>query len=81
MSTTATAQEIERTVIESLKEFGVDQAELTPDASFEDLGVDSLDLAELAQVIEERYGIELKGSDVAEVRNVQDAVALIAERG
>ncbi|HLI31626.1 MAG TPA: acyl carrier protein [Solirubrobacteraceae bacterium] len=80
MSTTATAQEIERTVIESLKEFGVDQAELTPDASFEDLGVDSLDLAELAQVIEERYGIELKGSDVAEVRNVRDAVALITER-
>lgn len=81
MSTTATAQEIEQVVIESLKEFGVDQAEISAQASFEDMGVDSLDLAELAQVIEERFGIELKGSDVAEVRNVQDAVALIAERG
>jgi acyl carrier protein len=77
---TVTEQEIEQVVIESLKEFGIDQSEISPVASFEDLGVDSLDLAELAQVIEERFGIELKGSDVAEVRNVRDAVRLISER-
>ena len=40
--------------------------------------IDSLDLAELSQIVHERFGVELRGSDVAEVKTVGDAIKLIA---
>ena len=38
--------------------------EITRDATFEALDVDSLDLVELAQIVEEEYGVELEGEDI-----------------
>lgn len=80
MSTTITEEQIERLVIESLQTFGADPGEITRNATFEALDIDSLDLAELSQIVNEQYGVELKGSDVAEVKTVDDAIKLIAER-
>jgi len=80
MSTTVTQESIEKVVRESLQTFGAEPEQITPDATFEALDIDSLDLAELSQIIHERFGVELKGSDVAEIKTVQDAVELIASR-
>jgi acyl carrier protein len=80
MSTTITEEQIETLVIESLQTFGADPEQITRDATFEALDIDSLDLAELSQIVHEQYGVELKGSDVAEVRTVDDAIHLIASR-
>jgi acyl carrier protein len=80
MSTTVTEDQIEKLVIESLQTFGADADDITRDATFEALDVDSLDLAELSQIVNEQYGVELKGSDVADVKTVDDAIKLIAER-
>jgi acyl carrier protein len=80
MSAVATEEQIEKVVVESLESFGADPDEITRDASFEALDIDSLDLAELSQIVHERFGVELKGSDVAEVKTVDDAIKLIAER-
>ena len=52
--------------------------QITAEATFEALDIDSLDLAELSQIVHERFGVELKGSDVAEVKTVEDAIELIA---
>jgi acyl carrier protein len=80
MSTTATEEQVEQVVIDSLASFGAERSEIDREATFEALDVDSLDLAELAQIVEERFGVELRGSDVANVKTVGDAITLIAER-
>jgi acyl carrier protein len=81
MSTQATTQEqIEKIVVESLESFGADPAHITPDATLEALAIDSLDLAELSQIVNEAFGVELKGSDVADIVTVEDAIKLIASR-
>jgi acyl carrier protein len=80
MSTTVTEDQIESVVTDALQSFGADPQHITREATFEALDIDSLDLAELSQIVQERFGVELKGSDVAEVKTVQDAIALIAGR-
>ncbi len=60
-------------VVESLASFGADPDLISPDATFEALDIDSLDLAELSQIVHEHFGVELKGADVAEVKTVEDA--------
>ncbi len=80
MSTAVTTEQVEKVVIESLETFGADPALINSAATFEALDIDSLDLAELSQIVHEQFGVELKGSDVAEVKTVDDAVQLIASR-
>jgi acyl carrier protein len=80
MSTAVTEEQIERVVIESLQTFGAEPEAIRPDVTFEALDIDSLDLAELSQIVHEQFGVELKGSDVAEIKTVDDAVRLIASR-
>ena len=77
---TATSQQIEARVIEALASFGPDESLITRDATFEALDIDSLDLVELAQIVEDEYGVVLKGEDMKELKTVGDAVDLIAER-
>jgi acyl carrier protein len=80
MSTAVTEEQIEKVVVESLETFGAEPDQITREASFEALDIDSLDLAELSQIVQEQFGVELKGSDVAEVKTVEDAIQLIASR-
>ncbi|HXW58476.1 MAG TPA: phosphopantetheine-binding protein [Solirubrobacteraceae bacterium] len=80
MSTAVTEADVEQVVVDSLESFGADRAQITRDATLEELDIDSLDLAELSQIVEERFEIQLKGADVAEVKTVGDAITLIAGR-
>ena len=57
-----------------------DPADISRDATFEDLDVDSLDLAELSQIIEDEFGVQLKGDDVGKIKTVGDAVDLVVSR-
>jgi len=77
---TDTATEVQEVVFEALASFGPDKDQITRTATLEELDIDSLDLAELSQIVEERFGVELKGSDVAEVKTVGDAIALVVGR-
>ncbi|MGH2901783.1 MAG: acyl carrier protein [Solirubrobacteraceae bacterium] len=80
MTTATTPQDIEATIIENLVTFGADADVVTPAATLEDIDVDSLDLVELTQVIEETYSIDLDGADFKQVKTVGDIVALVVER-
>ena len=53
MAAAITEEAVQKTVYEALPQFGVDESQITRDATFEDLDVDSLDLAELSQIIED----------------------------
>jgi acyl carrier protein len=77
---TVTTEQIETRVAEALASFGPDPSQITRDATFEQLDIDSLDLVELAQIVEDEYGVVLKGEDMKELKTVGDAVDLIASR-
>ena len=80
MSTVATEEQVEQVVFESLESFGAERGQIARDATLEELSIDSLDLAELSQIVHDRFDVELRGSDVVDVKTVGDAVKLIAGR-
>jgi acyl carrier protein len=73
-------EQVQDRVIEALASFGPDADSITPDKTFEELDIDSLDLVELAQIVEDEYGVVLKGEDMKELKTVGDAVDLISSR-
>ncbi len=75
-----TTEQVETRVVETLASFGPDVSQITRSATFEELDIDSLDLVELAQVVEEDYGVVLKGEDMKDLKTVGDAVDLITAR-
>ncbi|HEY8001623.1 MAG: acyl carrier protein [Vicinamibacteria bacterium] len=76
----ATKEQIEQRVIEALVEFGEERENVSLEAKFADLDVDSLDLVELAQIVEDEYGIEVKDSDLDQIETVADVVDLVSQR-
>jgi acyl carrier protein len=80
VSTTATREQIEQRVFQALEEFGAEPDQIGPDAEFEAMDVDSLDLVELAQVVEDEYGVQLKGEDMEGIRTVREAVDLVVSK-
>jgi acyl carrier protein len=79
MSTTAT-DPIETTVVEALTTFGANADDISREATWEDLDVDSLDLAELSQVVEDEHGVTMQGDDMKRIRTVGDAIDFITEK-
>jgi len=75
---TNVAEKIKQIVSEQL---GVDEAEVTPTASFvDDLGADSLDTVELVMAFEEAFEIEIPDEDAEKIRTVQDAVTYVEKK-
>lgn len=63
------------------KQLGVDQSEVTAEASFvEDLGADSLDTVELVMAFEEAFNIEIPDEDAEKIAKVKDAVDYIKKK-
>ncbi len=77
---TITKADVQARVYSALEEFGADADEITNEATFEALDVDSLDLVELGQIVQDEYGVELKGEDLPKLKTVGDAVDLITAR-
>ncbi|MDP2712024.1 MAG: acyl carrier protein [Solirubrobacteraceae bacterium] len=80
MATTTQPKDIEAMVIDSLATFGADPDVLSRDATLEEVDVDSLDLVELTQVVEEAYEIDLDNADFKQIKTVGDIVDLVVER-
>jgi acyl carrier protein len=71
------AEKVKKIIVDQL---GVEEDEVTPEASFiEDLGADSLDIVELIMALEEEFGIEIPDEDAEKIATVKDAVAYIQE--
>jgi len=56
------------------KQIGLDADGIILSTSFEDLGVDSLDLFRIVIEIEEEFGIQIEDPEI--LRNVEDAVRI-----
>jgi len=60
------------------EQLGVDDEEITPQASFNDLGADSLDTVELVMAFEEEFDIEIPDEEAEKITNVQQVIDYIA---
>lgn len=80
MAATATREEIESRVFKALEEFGAEPDQIGPDAEFEALDVDSLDLVELAQIVEDEFGVRLEGDDLKGITTVGQVIDLVVEK-
>lgn len=68
-------ERVKKIVVERL---GVDDDQVTPDASFtENLGADSLDQVELVMALEQEFNIEIPDEESERIQKISDAVNYI----
>ena len=61
-----------------VEQLGVDEGEVTSNASFvDDLGADSLDTVELVMAFEEAFEIEIPDEDAEKIRTVRDVLEYV----
>jgi acyl carrier protein len=75
-----TTDRVEQVIFDGLAEVGADREQISRESTFEALEVDSLDLVEIAQIVEDEFGVELEGDDVKDLRNVGEVIDLVVAR-
>lgn len=69
-------------IVEMLDEkFGISRDEVSREASFEELDLDSLDLVEFSMAAEDELGVKITDDEAAELKTVGDAVTLLESKG
>ena len=66
--------ELKERIVELISnQLGVEQADITPDASVvDDLGADSLDVVELIMALEEEFNLEIPDAEAEKITKVQN---------
>jgi acyl carrier protein len=67
-------QKLRRIIAEQM---GMNPAEISPDATFDDLGLDSLDSVTLIMAIEEAFDVQISDQDAGKLSTLQDLVDYI----
>lgn len=75
--TAVTEEAVGKRIIEALVEFGADPDALRPDATLEDLEIDSLDMFELSQILNQEFGLEVNPEDFEGVQTLGDAQEIL----
>lgn len=72
------ANRVKKIIVDKL---GVDESEVTPEASFtNDLGADSLDTVELIMEFEKEFNIAIPDDQAEKIATVGDAIRYIEEK-
>lgn len=61
--------------------FGVAESEISLDATYESLDLDSLDLVEFALAAEEELGVSISDEEAEGLETVRDTVSLLEQKG
>ncbi|CDF58830.1 acyl carrier protein [Thermobrachium celere] len=62
------------------EQLNLDESEITEATTFEELGVDSLDLFQILISLEDEFGVEIPNEDAENIKTVKDVVDYIKER-
>ncbi|MEU5095539.1 acyl carrier protein [Streptomyces sp. NPDC020996] len=60
--------------------FGLDPETVVPEATFDDLGLDSLSQIELATALKKRLGVAIPDEELSEMAVVADVVAAVEQK-
>ena len=64
------------------EQLSVEEDEINMETSFrDDLGADSLDLYELAEMLKDEYGVEIPEEEVGNLMTVGDVIRFLADHG
>ena len=64
-----------------IEKLGISNSEITPDASFvKDLGIDSLDYAELVMEFEQTFDIKFPDDDAEKMQSIGQAISYIESK-
>jgi acyl carrier protein len=75
-----TREHVLETIREQLKAFEVKPEDVTPEVSYDTLGLDSLDLVELSVRIEDVYGVDIEEDDLKDVWKIDDAIDIVMKK-
>lgn len=59
--------------------FGLQEADISEDLKFEDIGADSLDMIELMMELESKYNIQFSQESIKEIKTIGQAVTYLEE--
>ena len=80
MTTQVNNEAVEKVIFDGLAEVGAEPGDISREATFEALDVDSLDVVELAQIVEDEFGVRLEGDDLKGLETVGQVVDLVVEK-
>jgi acyl carrier protein len=78
--TAVSREHVLETIREQLKSFEVKPEDVSPDVSYDSLGLDSLDLVELSVRIEDVYGVDIEEDDLKDVWKIDDAIDVVMKK-
>lgn len=76
-----TPEEVLNKIKEIVPKFGVNPDEVQDTSTLEDLDMDSLDVVEIMQAIEDDMGIRVPDEDLEDLTTIGDAVAAVVKNG
>jgi acyl carrier protein len=72
---------LEREIIDTIaEESGIDWDDIKSDSDLYSLGIDSLSVLEILTVLEEKYDIVIKDSDLKNINSVTEIVRLVSSK-
>jgi acyl carrier protein len=71
-------QETFNSVVEIISsKLNIPKENITPQATFKDLGADSLDIADIIMTFEESFGVKISDQDAEKINTIEQAAQLI----
>jgi acyl carrier protein len=78
--TTVSRDQVLETFRDQLGGFEVKPEQVTEEASFDSLGLDSLDVVELSVRVEDVYGIDIEEDDLEDVFTIGNAIDVVLRK-
>jgi acyl carrier protein len=72
-----TREQVAKRITDALVEFGAEPEDLRPEAELKALEIDSLDLFECGQILQQEFGIIVNPEDFEDVTTLQDALDVL----
>jgi acyl carrier protein len=76
-----TQEEVLNKIKEIVPKFGVNPDDVSETSTLEDLDMDSLDVVEIMQAIEDDFGIRVPDEDLEDLTTIGDAVKAVVKNG